>query len=145
MKILEVSSKSRVAKVLIESEEDLWTLKTILKPGDLIEAKTTRDVAGVPGGEKERRAIIVKLRVERLEFQPFTGKLRVSGVIVEGPEEYGVKGRHHTLTLTPGMTIVLERGEGWSVKALEAMEKSGPKGRVIIAAVDHEELALGIL
>lgn len=145
MKILEVSSKHRVIKVLIESEEDLWTLKTTLKPGDFIEAKTARDVAGVPGGEKERRVIIVKLKVERLEFQPFTGKLRVSGVIVEGPEEYGVKGRHHALTLTPGMTIVLEREEGWGVKALEVMEKSGPKGRVIIAAVDYEEFALGVL
>ncbi len=145
MKILEVSSKSRVVKILIESEEDLWTLKTLLKPGDFIEARTTRDVAGALGGEKERRSIIVKLRVEKLEFQPFTGKLRASGVIVEGPEEYGVKGRHHSVTLTLGMSVTLEREGGWSVKALEALEKSGPKGRVIIAAVDYEEFALGIL
>ena len=86
MRIIDVSNKGRVVKVYIESEEDLWTLKILLRPGDLVEGLTTRDVAGRLGGEKERRPMIVKLRVENVEFQPFTGKLRIFGVVVEGPE-----------------------------------------------------------
>ena len=145
MRIIDVSNKGRVVKVYIESEEDLWTLKILLRPGDLVEGLTTRDVAGRLGGEKERRPMIVKVRVENVEFQPFTGKLRIFGVVVEGPEEYGVRGKHHSMTLHPGQTVKLERPEGWSERAIERMRSSGPKGKALIASVDYDEYALGIL
>ena len=145
MRIVEVSPKNRYVKVLVESEEDLWTLKTLLRPGDLVEGWTTRDVAGRLGGEKERRSIVVKLRVEGVEFQPFTGKLRIFGVVVEGPEEYGVRGKHHSMVVAPGHVIRLERMEGWSEKAVERMKSSGPKGKALIVSVDYDEYALGLL
>jgi len=145
MRILEVSPKGRYVRALVECEEDLWTLKTLLRPGDLVEGWTTRDVAGRLGGEKERRSIIVKLRVERVEFQPFTGRLRISGIVVEGPEEYGVRGKHHSMVVAPGHVIGLERMEGWSEEAFERMKRSGPKGKALIASIDYDEFALGIL
>ncbi len=145
MRVVEVLGKGRVVKVLVESEEDLWTLKTLLRPGDLVEGWTTRDVAGRFGEEKERKSMVLKLRVESVEFQPFTGRLRIFGLVVEGPEEYGVKGKHHSLLIAPGHVIKLERLEGWSGKAIERMRSSGPKGKAIIASIDYDEYALGIL
>jgi len=145
MRVLEVSSKARRVKVLVECDEDLWTLKILLKPGDLVEGLTFRDISRESSSVRERRPMVVKLKVERVEFQPFSGKLRVFGVIVEGPEEYGVRGKHHSLYIAPGDVITLEREEGWSERALERIRSSGPRSRALIVSVDYEEYALGLI
>ncbi|MCX8196045.1 MAG: pelota-like protein [Acidilobaceae archaeon] len=145
MRVLEVHPNRRAVTVRIDTEEDLWTLRTLLKPGDVVEGKTARDVVSGRGEEKERRVITVKLRLKAVEFQPFTGRLRLFGTIIEGPEEYGVVGKHHSMTLQPGATVTLEREEGWSERAIEKMRGSGPRGRAIVVAVDYEEYALAVL
>lgn len=143
---VEVIDKRRVRlRVRPESEEDLWILKTILRPGDFVVGKTYRDVAKGGRGEKEKRAIVVKLRVKNVEFQPFTGKLRLFGVIVEGPEEYGVRGKHQSILLVPGKEVVIEREEGWPVRVIEKLKEAGPRGRTVISAVDYDEYAIAVL
>ncbi len=132
-------------RVTPESEEDLWTIKTVLRPGDYVVGKTYRDVARGGRGEKEKRPITVKLRVKNVEFQPFTGKLRVFGVIVEGPEEYGVKGKHQSILVTPSTSIILEREGGWRREYIERLESSGPKGRAVIVAVDYDEYGVAVV
>ncbi|MEB3806906.1 MAG: mRNA surveillance protein Pelota [Desulfurococcales archaeon] len=132
-------------KVKPESEEDLWVLKTVLRPGDYVTGRTFRDVARGGRGEKEKRPITVKLVVKQVEFQPFTGKLRVFGVIVEGPEEYGVKGKHQSILVTPGTELIIERRGGWPQKVLEKLKSAGPRGRAVVAAVDYDEYAIAVL
>lgn len=145
MKVLEKSGRGEVVKLRIDGEEDLWTLKTLLRPGDVVGARTFREVSIGGRGPKERRPLFLKVRVKNVEFQPFTGKLRVFGVIVEGPEEYGLKGKHHSLVIGKGQTVVVERPGGWSSRDLERMEESGPRGRAIIAAVDYDEYGIALL
>lgn len=128
-----------------ESEEDLWVLRNTLRPGDLVTGKTLRDVAIKGSESKQRRPIIVTLRLKAAEFQPFTGRLRLYGVIVEGPEEYGLKGRHHAMTVSPGQAIVVEREGGWPPTAIERLRSSGPRGRAIVAAVDYDEYAVAVV
>ncbi|MEN2998982.1 MAG: pelota-like protein [Acidilobaceae archaeon] len=145
MRVVEVHPNRRAVTLRVDVEEDLWTLKTLLKPGDHIVGKTARDVQSGRGEEKERRVITVKLKVKAVEFQPFTGRLRISGVIVEGPEEYGVVGKHHSMTLQPGATVTIEREGGWSERALEKMRSSGPRGRALVVALDYEEYAIALI
>ena len=132
-------------RVQPESEEDLWVLKTVLRPGDLVKAKTVREVAYKGRGEKERRPIVVKIKIKEVDFQAFTGKLRLFGVIVEGPEEYGVTGKHQSIMVTPGKSIEIERPKGWDKKIIEKLKSSGPKGRAVIVAVDYDEYAIAVL
>lgn len=143
MKILEVLPNGRGVRLRLEFEEDLWTLRNVLRAGDLVEARTSRDVS--KGETKERRTITVKLSVIGAEFQPFTGKLRIFGKIVEGPEEYGVVGKHHSMMIQPGHEIIVEREEGFSERDLERLRSSGPRGRGIIVAVDHDEYAIAVI
>ncbi len=144
MRVEVLDSKGRRIRVRPAGEEDLWALMVVLRPGDVVEGRTFRDVS-VRGGRKERRPIWVRLRVGGVEFQPFTGRLRVHGVIVDGPEEYGVKGRHHSMTIAPGQEVVLERESGWPRGALERLRRSGPGGRAVVAAVDYDEYAVALL
>lgn len=140
-----LDKRGRAVRIRVDFEEDLWTLKTLIRPGDLITARTLRDVKMRDGGYKERRLITVKLRVNKVEFQAFTGRLRVSGVIVEGPEDFGVRGRYHSLTISLGNVIVVEREGGWSRRELERMASSGPRGRALLVAIDYEEYALAVI
>ena len=130
--------------VRIDFEEDLWLLRSILRPGDIVEGATTRSIS-VGGKRGERRLVRVKLRVKDAEFQPFTGRLRVFGVIVEGPEEYGLRGKHHAMTIGVGQSIVIERESGWSPSVVERLRESGPRGRAVLVAIDYDEYAIALL
>ncbi len=145
MKILEKSGRGDQLKLKVDDEEDLWTLKTILRPGDIVGARTVREVSMGGRGSKERKPMFLKVRVKQVEFQPFTGRLRIFGVIVEGPEEYGLKGRHHSLVVGKGQTLIIERPEGWSSRDLRKIEESGPRGRALIVAVDYDEYGIALL
>ncbi len=145
LKVEVIGKRMEKLKVIPESEEDLWTLKTVLRPGDYVRAKTVREVAFKGRGEKERKPIIVKLRIKNIEFQPFTGKLRIFGVIVEGPEEYGLKGKHQSILVVPGKLIEIERTQGWSRNIIEKLKSSGPKGKAIIVAIDYDEYGIAVL
>ncbi|MEM1873786.1 MAG: pelota-like protein, partial [Acidilobaceae archaeon] len=92
-----------------------------------------------------RKPMILKLRIEKLEFQLFTGALRLSGIVVEGPEEYSVIGRHHTAQVKPGDVLVIEREEGWSDRVLKKLEESGYKGSALIVSIDYDEYAIALL
>ncbi|MCE4624763.1 MAG: mRNA surveillance protein Pelota [Desulfurococcales archaeon] len=145
MKVEVLSKRSDRLRIKPESEEDLWTLKTVLRPGDYVRARTVRDVSIRGSQRKEKRPIIVKIRVKDVSFQPFTGRLRIFGVIVEGPERYGIKGKHQSIIVTPGTELEIEREGGWPPKVLEKLRSSGPKGRAVIAAVDYDEYAIAVL
>ncbi|MCE4620724.1 MAG: mRNA surveillance protein Pelota [Desulfurococcales archaeon] len=144
MKIEVIDRRREKLRVRPESEEDLWALRVVLRPGDYVKGRTIRDVAKGGRGEKEKRPITVKIRVKNVEFQPFVGKLRIFGVIVEGPEEYGVKGKHQSILVSPGTELILERAGGWPETAIEKLKSSGPSGKAVIVAVDYDEYAIAI-
>jgi len=127
-----------------EGEEDLWVLRNLLRPGDLVTGKTLRDIS-IGGGEARRKPVIVTMRLKYADFQAFTGKLRLYGVIVEDPGEYGLKGRHHAMIVAPGQAIVVEREGGWDPKVLERLKSSGPRGKAVVAAVDYDEYAVAVI
>src|SRR5439155_1319760 len=82
------------------SADDLWHLHNLVLPGDQVRASTYRreevktDKVRPERGEKVR--VTLTIRVESVEFQAFSDRLRITGVIVEGPQDLG---RHHTLNV----------------------------------------------
>jgi protein pelota len=74
--------------------DDLWTLSEVIRPGDLVRKRTTRKVKKSMGDrtEADRKPMTLQLRVERVSFHEYRSSLRVSGEIVQGPED--VRGSH---------------------------------------------------
>jgi len=143
LKVEVLDSRGRRVRVRPESEEDLWRLRLVLRPGDVAVVRTVRDVV-VGGGRKEKVPMTLAIRVKSVEFQPFTGRLRLHGVIVDGPDEWGVKGKHHSATIAPGQQVVLERGEGWGEAELARLRSPTAKGTVVVAAVDYDEWGVAV-
>ena len=121
MRVLHRDPKTGEIKMRVENPDDLWHLHNLLLPGDLVRASTTRreevksDKVRPERGEKVR--VTLTIRVEGVEFQAFSDRLRITGVIVDGPQDLG---RHHTLNI--GVEDVLYSiGNGGYMAALYAV------------------------
>jgi len=147
MKVLAKDLKHGVVKLVPESSDDIWLLATIIQPGDLVRAKTLREIHfGDRGsGRSSRVPMTLTVRAESVEFQPFTTRLRVRGVVVEGPEKYGVVGKYHTLSIDVGQEVTIAKPGGWSSSLLRRLEESGPGGKAVVVAVDYDDYAVALV
>ncbi|MCD6487853.1 MAG: mRNA surveillance protein pelota [Desulfurococcales archaeon] len=145
MRILETDLKKGYIKLVPENQDDLWLLYNIIQENDQVIAKTTREVKSDKSGGSKRIPMTLTIKVKNLEFQPFTSRLRVRGVVLEGPERFGVKGHYHTLNIEPG-TIVTIFKDRWPKYMLKKLEKAlKERGRILLIAFDYDELAIGIM
>jgi len=145
LKIIDKDLRKGWVKVRIEDVDDLWILKNIIKAGDVVVSKTLRDVK-VDGEGKRRLPMTLAIKVEKLYFQPFASRLRIHGIIVEGPEEYGLRGSHHTLNVDVGSEITLFK-ESISQALLRRLESLSNRRRfrALLVAADFDEVSLAIL
>ncbi|MEM0068063.1 MAG: mRNA surveillance protein pelota [Saccharolobus sp.] len=142
MRILEFDEKRQLMRIHVETEDDLWVLHLILEKGDTVIAKTTRDVG--LGKESRRIAMIITLKIDHTEFQEFTNRLRIHGIIEDAPERYGIKGAHHTINLDIGDEIVIIK-QHWSKYAIDRLYKqANRRGNILIALVDFDEYLIAI-
>ncbi len=83
--------------------------------------------------------------MEYTEFQNFTTRLRIHGLILDAPERFGIKGAHHTVNLDIGDEVIIIK-EQWSNYELEKIrEQEEKKGKLLIALVDVDEYIIALL
>src|SRR5437773_8382183 len=147
MRVLHRDPKTGEIKMRVENPDDLWHLHNLLLPGDQVRASTTRreevksDKVRTERGEKVR--VTLTIRVEGVEFQAFSDRLRVTGVIVEGPQDLG---RHHTLNVA--VDDVLSIIKTWKPHELQRIEEAvaaAQKPLVAVLSLDAEEALLAHL
>jgi len=142
MRIEEINESRGEVKIRIEDEEDIWNLYKLIREGDRIRAKTSRSISA--GSSKEKIPMILTIKVTGMEFQAFMNTLRIKGVIIEGPERFGLKGSHHAIKVYPGRELTIIRDDISSlVKKIKMMSSSKPK--VAILAIDSTDYTLAIV
>ncbi|MEM3163469.1 MAG: mRNA surveillance protein Pelota [Desulfurococcaceae archaeon] len=145
MRIVEKKLDKGYVVLQLETPDDLWILYTVIESGDVVASKTTREVKFEGSGESRRIPMNIALRVEEVEYQQFSDKLRVRGVVVEGPDEHGVIGKHHALSIGIGSIVVLYK-EKWPKVLLDRLEKaSNSRENVLLVAIDYEEIGVALL
>lgn len=144
MKVTYRNLRAGEVRVIPETEDDLWLLQMIISPGDIVVARTTRDVR-FGEGRSGRVPMTLAIRVKSVEFEPFTTRLRIHGIVVEGPERFGVKGSHHTLRVSPGNELTIIKTY-WSKPLLEKLLHAETRGlKAVIVALDYDEYAIAIV
>jgi len=127
--------------VVPESLDDLWHLRNVLEPGDLVGGDTTRrirrddDRLRDTGGEREH--VFVTVAVEDVEFARFANRLRVGGVIEDASREDQL-GLHHTLNVEPNAEIEIEKT--WKPDQLERLREAveaSDETDVVVATVEE--------
>jgi protein pelota len=147
VKILEEDLKRGVVKLSVETLRDLWTLYNVVEEGDLIQSKTTREIKanGVGRPSSRRVPITVWLRVKRVYFDRELNRLRVLGTIEEGPEEYSLKGQHHTLSVEPPIKLKIKK-QAWYRYQLDGLKRAIEAEKpLLVISMDGDETCLAVL
>lgn len=149
MRILYKDLKKGELKIQIETLDDLWHLHNLIEPGDMVFAFTYRkderdsDKLRPESGEKKRMRLGIK--VEKTEFQNFSDRLRMHGVIEQAPENVTL-GTHHTLNLSVGDDISIVKQ--WPECQLESIKEAiaaTKKPLILMLSIDYGEAVFAIL
>ena len=148
MRILKKNAKEGSIKLLLDTMDDMWFLSTIVDCGDLVSAVTFRR-----GEEKsdairdkrvEKKRMFLQLKVEKVEFHEFSERLRILGVITEGPQDHG---EHHTFDLEAGddITIQKERWQAHHIERLREAQEASKMPLLTLLSIDDEAATLAVL
>ena len=147
MIVTELDTKKRIISLIPEGDEDLYILSLLIEKGDRIYSWTTRSLKfeRATGSIKgDRVKMYIGLRVKEIEFQEFTGKLRIRGIIIEAPERFHIKGNYHTLSVDKGKEIrIIKTNE--ILKAYLKMLKKGIRDRYLLISIGDDEIAVAFL
>lgn len=142
MRLLFKDAATGRIRVRLETPSDLWRVARLVRPGDRVGASTTRRDPEVPedtpGAQRSRRRIFLMVRAEASEFHGFSRHVRVTGPILEGPFDLG---RHHTLDLTEGDDVTIEK-DRWNAAdqiLLEEGTRRIAEPVLLVATVDWGE------
>ena len=147
MKVVEERLKGEEGeiKLIPESIEDLWHLKYIIQPGDIVFSLTKRASESSDKLRSDKQMITVRLgvKVDRVEFHKFANRLRITGRIVAGVED----SRYHTLSITDGkeLSIIKERWNEEQLERIKMAVESSNRPEVLILTIEEGEASLGIL
>ncbi|MFH8080327.1 MAG: mRNA surveillance protein pelota [Candidatus Aenigmatarchaeota archaeon] len=147
MKIIKISPKLQKVKLRVECNDDLFYLKNFIEPGDLVKARTPRTVFLERDGEIRKvgkKLMVIKIAVEKVEFQTGTFQLRVSGRIVEAPKNVQIDS-YHSIEIKPGkhLTITKREWKNYQIEKLKEAEKKSPN--IMIVAIDLDQALLYLL
>src|SRR3989442_9510075 len=147
MRVLHKDPNTGEIKVRVENADDLWHLHNLVLPGDQVRASTHRrqeaktDKVRPERGEKVR--VTLTLRVESVEFQAFADRLRITGAIVEGPQDLG---RHHTLNVAVDDVVsVIKTWRSHELRRIDEAVAAAQKPLVAFLSMDDEEALLAQL
>jgi protein pelota len=126
-----------------ESIDDLWHLRHLIAPGDLVFATTFRSVESATDKlrpEKvEKRPVRLGIRAEKVEFSEHGVRLRITGVI-----EHGIDcGAYHTINVETGYEIsVIRQWRPVDLERIERAVKSSVFGVIHILTLEEGEAEL---
>src|SRR2546422_1571328 len=145
MRVLHQDGREGETRIKIQNADDLCHLHNLLEPGDLVRAYTYRREEAASDKLRPERGekVLVKLgiRVEQTEYQDFSDRLRITGVIEEGPQDLG---RHHTLNIgvDDDLTIVKNAWREHHLRRIQEAIDATERPQVTVLSIDDEEALL---
>ncbi len=144
MRIVEENLKGRKGeiKLIPESLDDLWHLKYIIEPKDIVYSwtKRVRESSDKLRSDKEKVTVRLGVEVEKVEFHKFANRLRITGRIVGGVEDSG----YHTLNITVGKELsIIKEWKDEQLKRLKTAIQKRPE--VVIVTIEEGEAVIGVV
>jgi protein pelota len=147
MRVLHQDRQAGEIKVQVETLDDLWHLYNIIAEGDIVISVTYRrdesktDKLRAERGEKKR--MVLGIKVEKIEFSESESRLRVHGVIVEGPQDVG---SYHTLNLGESDVLTIRKAD-WTNATLERVKRAvedSKKPKILFVALENDEAVIAV-
>ena len=154
MRIIKENYKENSKTVIPESLTDIFILKNLIDPNDIITSKTHRRIRkkgtfGREGDKGERITLTLSIKVIDTNFQEseVDNRLRIKGLITDGPEEYVSIGTSHTINVVTNQVITIKKEE-WGMhhqKYLDESIKATKLSPICLIAIDRGDATVTIL
>jgi len=135
-------------KLYVDNDDDLWHLSNIIRPGDRVKGLTHRREEGaqdaIRSHKAEKKTMTLTIKCEKIEFVEFSNRLRVLGVITEGPQDHGC---HHTLNIDSGYRVTVFK-DLWKKHDLDTIKmavENAKKPTVIFLAIEDDNAVIALL
>ncbi len=146
MRIIHKDLEDDRIKLQTENLNDLWHLKHLISPEDVITAVTWRrpksESDKIRSERREKERVKLAVRVKEVEFQEFSNNLRVLGIIEKGKD----LGDHHTVNLDTDSKFTLTKE--WRQEDLDRLEEAveaSERPKVLLVAMDDETATFGLV
>jgi len=147
--VSEFIPKQGLCRLTVESPDDLWTLRRLLSPGDVVVTKSSRvskregDYARPDKGERIK--VTIALKVEAITLDSSVARVRIRGKIVEASDESVTKAGSHSLLISPGQELTI-RKEDWRPSDTRILNSSTvSERRFLLVTIDRREAGVGLL
>lgn len=151
MRLLKHDREAGWMRLQVDTLDDLWTLRNLLREGDVVTMDTHRTAEAstdkIREGKPEKKRMRLAVRVESVEWHDFDDHLRILGTIEEGPQDHG---RHHTHVVRdePGTRLdIRKRGrlQKWHYDMVREAEEQTEAPQVVLLAIDDSEAQFAVL
>lgn len=151
MKVIFKDPKSGEIKLIPENLDDIWHLYNIIEEGDLVRMVTFRTAEGekadkLRAKKTEKKKMKLGILVEKVHFHEFSNRLRIQGVIKEGPQDLGA---HHTFNVeAEEMQPLSILKEHWKVHQLQRIDEAvqqRTQPMLVFVSLDDDAAAIALL
>ncbi|MBI2545554.1 pelota family protein [Candidatus Woesearchaeota archaeon] len=131
-------------KVRVTNPDDLWSLSQIIEQGDTIKGITTRKIKMGDAGESVKKTMFITILAESVEFHEYQNSLRVSGKVLEAPEDVP-KGSYHTINVEQDSVVSIVKGH-WAKYQLDRLHEAlEEQPQALICVFDREYAYFALL
>jgi protein pelota len=148
MRLLDQDPVNGSMRVQIETEDDVWHLFNVIESNDIITSLTARRdekaTDKIRAERAEKKKMVLSIKVEKIEFSDSDLRLRILGVITEGPQDIG---QHHTLMFEVGETLTITKDK-WKETQIERLRKAvfeSKRPMVVFVSLDQDDATIAVL
>lgn len=151
MKVIFKDPKTGEIKLVPENLDDIWHLHNIIEEGDLVRAVTFRTAEGekadkLRAKKAEKKKMKLGIRVEKVTFHEFSNRLRIQGVIEEGPQDLG---SHHTFNVDAEemqpLSILKDRWKAHQLQRIDEAVQQRTQPMLVLVSLDEDAATIALL
>jgi len=151
VKIIYKDPKSGEIKLVPENLDDIWHLYNIIEEGDLVRAVTFRTSEDgkadmIRAKKAEKKKMKLGIRVEKVTFHEFSNRLRIQGVIEEGPQDLG---SYHTFNVDAEemqpLSILKEHWRAHQLQRIDEAVLQRTQPMLVFVSLDDDSATVAML
>jgi len=137
-------------KLIPENLDDIWHLYNLIEKDDLVRSITYRSIEQkddkIRSKKSEKKRVKLGIEVKEVEFHEFSDRLRIHGIIKEGPQDLG---SFHTINISAEkmdkISIIKKEWKHYQINRIEEAVKNRNQDILTFVSLDEETATIAVL
>ncbi len=150
MKLIYKDLQHGEIKLMPENLDDIWHLYNLIEKDDLVRSITYRSIEQkddkIRSKKSEKKKLKLGIEVKEIEFHEFSDRLRIHGIIKEGPQDLG---SFHTLNISAEkmdkISIIKKEWKYYHINRIEEAVKNRNQDILTFVSLDEETATVAVL